>query len=100
MTISIRRLSDVLASTESGRLYRIEVFLRAGEPGGTAARPDAARPDAARPDAARPDAARPDAARYILRTTEGERVLPLDRNRYRLKSGEVLTALTPPRHDI
>ncbi len=85
MTISIRRLSDVLASTESGRLYRIEVFLRAGEPGGTAARPDAARPDA---------------ARYILRTTEGERVLPLDRNRYRLKSGEVLTALTPPRHDI
>ncbi|CAB3938140.1 hypothetical protein LMG6000_05738 [Achromobacter insolitus] len=95
MTISIRRLSDVLASTESGRLYRIEVFLRAGEPGGTAARPDAARPDAARPDAARPDA-----ARYILRTTEGERVLPLDRNRYRLKSGEVLTALTPPRHDI
>ncbi|GLK97865.1 hypothetical protein GCM10008164_56090 [Achromobacter xylosoxidans] len=90
MTISIRRLSDVLASTESGRLYRIEVFLRAGEPGGTAARPDAARPDAARPDA----------ARYILRTTEGERVLPLDRNRYRLKSGEVLTALTPPRHDI
>jgi hypothetical protein len=100
MTISIRRLSDVLASTESGRLYRIEVFLRAGEPGGTAARPDTARPDAARPDAARPDAARPDAARYILRTTEGERVLPLDRNRYRLKSGEVLTALTPPRHDI
>ncbi|OAE54426.1 6-phosphofructokinase [Achromobacter insolitus] len=95
MTISIRRLSDVLASTESGRLYRIEVFLRAGEPGGTAARPDTARPDAARPDAARPDA-----ARYILRTTEGERVLPLDRNRYRLKSGEVLTALTPPRHDI
>ncbi len=90
MTISIRRLSDVLASTESGRLYRIEVFLRAGEPGGTAARPDTARPDAARPDA----------ARYILRTTEGERVLPLDRNRYRLKSGEVLTALTPPRHDI
>ncbi|APX73521.1 Uncharacterised protein [Achromobacter insolitus] len=90
MTISIRRLSDVLASTESGRLYRIEVFLRAGEPGVTAARPDAARPDAARPDA----------ARYILRTTEGERVLPLDRNRYRLKSGEVLTALTPPRHDI
>ncbi|AVG38248.1 6-phosphofructokinase [Achromobacter insolitus] len=85
MTISIRRLSDVLASTESGRLYRIEVFLRAGEPGGTAARPDTARPDA---------------ARYILRTTEGERVLPLDRNRYRLKSGEVLTALTPPRHDI
>lgn len=90
MTISIRRLSDVLASTESGRLYRIEVFLRAGEPGGTAARPDTARPDAARPDA----------ARYILRTTEGERVLPLDRNRYRLKSGEVLTALTPPLHDI
>ncbi|HEY9270993.1 6-phosphofructokinase [Achromobacter sp.] len=94
MTISTRRLSDVLASTESGRLYRIEVFLKAEEPG---AEP---RPDAARPDAARPDAARPDAARYILRTTEGERVLPLDRNRYRLKSGEVLTALAPPRHDV
>ncbi|WP_454693929.1 6-phosphofructokinase [Achromobacter aegrifaciens] len=89
MTISTRRLSDVLASTESGRLYRIEVFLKAEEPGA-----------AARPDAARPDAARPDAARYILRTTEGERVLPLDRNRYRLKSGEVLTALAPPRHDV
>lgn len=89
MTISTRRLSDVLASTESGRLYRIEVFLKAEEPG--------AEP---RPDAARPDAARPDAARYILRTTEGERVLPLDRNRYRLKSGEVLTALAPPRHDV
>ncbi|MHC0508990.1 6-phosphofructokinase [Achromobacter aegrifaciens] len=101
MTISTRRLSDVLASTESGRLYRIEVFLRAEMPGTaaarpSAARPDAARPDAARPDAARPDAARPDAARYIHRTTEGELVLPLDRNRYRLKSGEVLTALAPP----
>ncbi len=82
MTISTRRLSDVLACTESGRLYRIEVFLRAEEPGH-----------------ARPDAARPDAARYILRTTEGERVLPLDRNRYRLNSGEVLTALPPPQHE-
>ncbi|MBD9384330.1 6-phosphofructokinase [Achromobacter sp. ACM02] len=91
MTISTRRLSDVLASTESGRLYRIEVFLRAEMPGTAAARPSAARPDAARPDAARPDA-----ARYIHRTTEGELVLPLDRNRYRLKSGEVLTALAPP----
>ncbi|WP_088154348.1 6-phosphofructokinase [Achromobacter xylosoxidans] len=80
MSISTRRLSDVLASTESGRLYRIEVFVRREEP-------------------ARPDAARPDAARYILRTTEGERVLPLDRNRYRLQSGEVLTALAPPPHD-
>lgn len=83
MTISTRRLSDVLASTESGRLYRIEVFLRTEEPG----------------HAAPPDAARPDAARYILRTTEGELVVPLDRNRYRLKSGEVLTALAPPPHD-
>lgn len=82
MTISTRRLSDVLACTESGRLYRIEVFLRAEEPGH-----------------AKPDAARPDAARYILRTTEGERVLPLDRNRYRLNSGEVLTALPPPLHE-
>ncbi|MGB3432440.1 6-phosphofructokinase [Achromobacter sp.] len=92
MTISIRRLSDVLASTESGRLYRIEVFLRAEEPGHVG-------PGHVSPDAARPDAARPDAARYILRTTEGERVVPLDRNRYRLKSGEVLTALAPPPHD-
>ena len=83
MTISTRRLSDVLASTESGRLYRIEVFLRTEEPG----------------HVARPDVARPDAARYILRTTEGELVVPLDRNRYRLKSGEVLTALAPPPHD-
>ena len=88
MTISTRRLSDVLASTESGRLCRIEVFLRTEEPG-----------HAARPSAARPDAARPSAARYILRTTEGELVVPLDRNRYRLKSGEVLTALAPPPHD-
>lgn len=89
MTISTRRLSDVLASTESGRLYRIEVFLRTEEPGAVEARPDTARPDAARPDA----------ARYILRTTEGERVMPLDQNRYRLKSGEVLTALAPPPHE-
>ncbi|WP_447918748.1 6-phosphofructokinase [Achromobacter aegrifaciens] len=89
MTISIRRLSDVLASTESGRLYRIEVFLRAAEPGAQSAQPGAAWPDAARPDA----------ARYIHRTTEGELVLPLDQNRYRLKSGEVLTALPPPRHE-
>ncbi|CAB3885581.1 hypothetical protein LMG26858_03461 [Achromobacter anxifer] len=89
MTISTRRLSDVLASTESGRLYRIEVFLRAD-------REEAAT---APPDAARPDAARPDAARYIFRTTDGECVLPLDRNRYRLRSGEVLTALAPPRHE-
>ena len=80
MSISTRRLSDVLASTESGRLYRIEVFVR-------------------REELARPDAARLDATRYILRTTEGERVLPLDRNRYRLQSGEVLTALAPPAHD-
>ncbi|WLW60105.1 6-phosphofructokinase [Achromobacter aegrifaciens] len=90
MTISTRRLSDVLASTESGRLYRIEVFLRAEEPGAAALQADAARPDAARPDA----------ARYIHRTTEGELVLPLDRNRYRLKSGEVLTALAPPLSDL
>lgn len=90
MTISTRRLSDVLASTESGRLYRIEVFLRAEEPGAAAVQPDAARPYAARPYA----------ARYIHRTTEGELVLPLDRNRYRLKSGEVLTALAPPLSDL
>lgn len=75
MTISIRRLSDVLASTESGRLYRIEVFLQA-DGSGAAARP-------------------PDPARYILRTSDGERVHLLDRNRYRLTSGEVLTALSP-----
>ncbi len=85
MTISTRRLSDVLASTESGRLYRIEVFLRAEEPGAAALQADAARPNA---------------ARYIHRTTEGELVLPLDRNRYRLKSGEVLTALAPPLSDL
>lgn len=90
MTISTRRLSDVLASTESGRLYRIEVFLRAEEPGAAALQADAARPNAARPNA----------ARYIHRTTEGELVLPLDRNRYRLKSGEVLTALAPPLSDL
>ena len=29
MTISIRRLTDVLATTESGRLYRIEIFSQA-----------------------------------------------------------------------
>ncbi|MGE8689567.1 MAG: 6-phosphofructokinase [Achromobacter sp.] len=79
MTISIRRLSDVLASTESGRLYRIEVFLHADGPHA------AAHPS--------------DAARYILRTSDGECVLALDRNRYRLKSGEVLTALAPPGHE-
>jgi hypothetical protein len=68
-------LSDVLASAESGRLYRIEVFLQADGPAA------AARPS--------------DTVRYILRTSEGERVLRLDCNRYRLKSGEVLTALAP-----
>ncbi|CAB3701473.1 hypothetical protein LMG3431_05438 [Achromobacter pestifer] len=82
MAISIRRLSDVLASTESGRLYRIEVFLQADDPG-TADPP-------------------PPATRYILRTSEGERVVALGEKRYRLISGEVLTALAPqqpPRPD-
>ncbi|NMK45568.1 6-phosphofructokinase [Achromobacter sp. Bel] len=75
MAISIRRLSDVLASTESGRLYRIEVFLQADDPG-TMNPP-------------------PFSTRYILRTSEGERVIALGDKRYRLKSGEVLTALAP-----
>ncbi|QVQ29330.1 6-phosphofructokinase [Achromobacter deleyi] len=79
MAISIRRLSDVLASTESGRLYRIEVFLQGDDPG------RAVPP--------------PVDTRYILRTTEGERVIPLDDKRYRLNSGEVLTALSPPRQE-
>lgn len=74
MTISIRRLTDVLATTESGRLYRIEVFSQA----------DQASPPAS-------DAT----TRYILRTSEGEGVVALGDRRYRLKSGEVLTALTP-----
>lgn len=79
MAISIRRLSDVLASTESGRLYRIEVFLQADDPTAAAA-----------------------SGRYILRTSEGERVVALGDKRYRLHSGEVLTALAPqlpPRPD-
>ncbi|MBB1597000.1 6-phosphofructokinase [Achromobacter sp. UMC46] len=75
MAISIRRLSDVLASTESGRLYRIEVFLQADDPG-TMDPP-------------------PPTTRYILRTSEGEHVIALGDKRYRLKSGEVLTALAP-----
>ncbi|MHC3909222.1 6-phosphofructokinase [Achromobacter marplatensis] len=75
MAISIRRLSDVLASTESGRLYRIEVFLQADNSG--------------------PMNPPPPSTRYILRTSEGERVIALGDKRYRLKSGEVLTALTP-----
>ncbi len=79
MAISTRRMSDVLASTDSGRLYRIEVFLQADDPGGAAPPPGAAR--------------------YILRTSDGERVIALDDRRYRLGSGEVLTALSPPRHD-
>jgi hypothetical protein len=77
MAISIRRLSDVLASAESGRLYRIEVFLQADDPG--------------------PVPPPPVDTRYILRTTGGERVIPLGDKRYRLKSGEVLTALPAPR---
>lgn len=77
MAISIRRLSDVLASTDSGRLYRIEVFLQANDPG--------------------PAAPAPIDTRYILRTTDGERVTPLGDKRYRLTSGEVLTALPPRR---
>lgn len=73
MTISVRRLSDVLATTESGRLYRIEVFSQTDLQAGTSA-----------------------AVHYVLRTSEGERVIALGERRYRLKSGEVLTALTPP----
>lgn len=83
MAISIRRLSDVLASTESGRLYRIEVFLQADEPAATDPPPKST-------------------ARYILRTSEGEGVIALGDKRYRLTSGEVLTALAPqqpPRPD-
>lgn len=83
MAISIRRLSDVLASTESGRLYRIEVFLQADEPGRGSAPPACT-------------------ARYILRTSEGEGVVAIGDKRYRLSSGEVLTALPPqppPRPD-
>lgn len=79
MTISVRRLADVLAATAAGRLYRIEVFSQAD-----------------------PHAGPPAVTRYILRTTEGERVIALGERRYRLKSGEVLTALAPapaPRHD-
>lgn len=79
MAISTRRMSDVLASTDSGRLYRIEVFLRADEAGASP------MPLAA--------------SRYILRTSEGDPVVALDDRRYRLKSGEVLTALSP-RHDM
>lgn len=75
MAISTRRLSDVLASTDSGRLYRIEVFLRA-EDAGAAPLPQTGR-------------------RYIFRTSEGDAVIALDDKRYRLGSGEVLTALTP-----
>ncbi|WP_248293243.1 hypothetical protein [Achromobacter sp. Bel] len=37
----------------------------------------------------------PFSTRYILRTSEGERVIALGDKRYRLKSGEVLTALAP-----
>jgi len=76
MAISIRRLSDVLASTESGRLYRIEVFLQADGP-------------------PTPNSPPPPATRYILRTSEGEQVDALGDKQYRLKSGEVLTALAP-----
>ncbi|MFA1686430.1 6-phosphofructokinase [Achromobacter dolens] len=78
MTISVRRLSDVLATTASGRLYRIEVFSHAD-----------------------PRTGPPITVHYILRTSEGERVIALGEQRYRLKSGEVLTALPPaaaPRH--
>ena len=79
MTISVRRRRDVLATTASGRLYRIEVFSHADRRAGP-----------------------PITIHYILRTTEGERVIALGERRYRLKSGEVLTALPPaaaPRHD-
>jgi len=75
MTISIRRLTDVLATTESGRLYRIEIFSQADR---THLPASAAT------------------THYILRTSEGERVIALDERRYRLTSGEVLTALTSP----
>jgi len=73
-------MSDVLASTVSGRLYRIEVFLLADAPGGAAPPPADTR--------------------YILRTTDGEHVIALDDRRYRLRSGEVLTALPQQRPDI
>lgn len=78
MAISTRRMSDVLASTDSGRLYRIEVFVRAEDAG--------------------PSTPSRAGSRYILRTSEGDPVDALDDRRYRLRSGEVLTAL-PPRHD-
>ncbi|CAB3842302.1 hypothetical protein LMG26689_01542 [Achromobacter animicus] len=78
MAISTRRMSDVLASTDSGRLYRIEVFLRA-EDAGAGILPRTR-------------------GRYIFRTSEGDAVIALDDKRYRLGSGEVLTALAP-RHD-
>lgn len=78
MAISTRRMSDVLASTDSGRLYRIEVFLRAEDAGaGILPRTGGS---------------------YIFRTSEGDAVIALDDKRYRLGSGEVLTALAP-RHD-
>ena len=80
MAISIRRMSDVLASTDSGRLYRIEVFLQADDLGASA--PPCAE------------------SRYILRTSEGDHVIALGDKRYRLRSGEVLTALAPPHLDI
>lgn len=76
MTISVRRLTDVLATTASGRLYRIEVFTQPDRQGGPATGDMTFR--------------------YILRTSEGERVIALDERRYRLHSGEVLTALDPP----
>ncbi|CUI27220.1 Uncharacterised protein [Achromobacter xylosoxidans] len=75
MTISVRRLTDVLATTASGRLYRIEVFTQTERQDGPAPGDMTFR--------------------YILRTSEGERVIALDERRYRLHSGEVLTALTP-----
>ncbi|CAB3695096.1 MAG: 6-phosphofructokinase [Achromobacter pulmonis] len=79
MTISVRRLTDVLATTASGRLYRIEVFSQADSRAGP-----------------------PAITHYILRTSDGEHVIALGDRRYRLKSGEVLTALVPspaPRPD-
>ena len=75
MAISTRRLSDVLASTNSGRLYHIEVFLRTEDAGA--------------------DAVPRAGLRYIFRTSEGDSVIALDDKRYRLGSGEVVTALTP-----